>query len=302
MKKLICILLVLILAVSSVNIFASAYDSLPAPDWVTVTLNPDASKTLSFTTPTYMIDKVDYYEYSTDSFLTVHKLSNTQGGEFVFDSTTEFSLRYYSEGIMSETYVVTVTVNKTTIITSDSTNISILIPFDSPMPTDITLSAFEITGGNDYNSAKNAVGNNKSFRLFNVSVMRNNKEYKTDIPYHYLFPCGKFSSEYSKIYTMDSRGKLTQMDTRTEINALVCKTDKTGLFLIVEDKAYCPGDLSGNGKVQANDARLALRFSAKIDTPTLQQCISGDINKSGFIEAADARLILRASASLEKLD
>lgn len=301
MKKLIYILLVLVLAVSSVNILASAYDELPAPDWVTVTTNPDSSKTLSFTTPTYMIDKVDYYEYSTDSFLTVEKLSNTLSGEFVFDKTTEFSLRYYSEGMMSKTFVITVTVNKTTIITSDSTNISILIPFDSPMPTDIALSAFEITGGNDYNTAKNTLGNNKSFRLFNISVMRNNKEYKTDIPYHYMFPCEKFSPEYTKIYTMDSRGKLTQMDSRTEINALVCKTEKTGLFLIVEDKAYCPGDLSGDGKVQANDARIALRISAKIETPTLQQCISGDVNKNGFIEAADARLILRASASLEKL-
>ena len=95
MKKLICILLVLVLAVSSVNIVSFAYDDLPAPDWVTVTTNSDSSKTVSFTTPTYMIDKLDYYEYSTDSFLTAHILGNNLGGEFVFNSTTEFSLRYY---------------------------------------------------------------------------------------------------------------------------------------------------------------------------------------------------------------
>ena len=302
MKKLICILLALVLAVSSVNIVSFAYDDLPAPDWVTVTTNSDSSKTVSFTTPTYMIDKLDYYEYSTDSFLTSHILGNNLGGEFVFDSTTEFSLRYYSGGMMSKTYTVTVKVNKTTIITSASTNISIIIPFDSPMPTDITLSAFEITGGNDYNAAKKAVGENKRFRLFNISVMRNNKEYKSDIPYHFMFPCDNFNSQYSKIYTMDSKGKITLTDSRIEMNALICKTDKTGLYLIVEDKTYCPGDINGDGNVQANDARLALRISAKIDTATLQQSIAGDVNKSGFIEAADARLILRASASLEKLD
>lgn len=302
MKKLICFLLVLILTASSINIIAAGYDSLPSPDWVTVSLNPDASKTLTITTPTYMIDKVDYYEYSTDSFMTVQKLSNKEGGEFVFETTCEFSLRYYSSGIMSETYTVNVVINKITVITSHSTNISVLIPFGSPIPTDITLSGYEITGGNDYITAKTAVGENVSFRLFNVSVMRNNKEYKTDIPYNYLFPCGDFDTRYCQIYKMDSRGRITLIESSPEMNMRSCRTDMTGLFLVIEDRSYCTGDLNGDGKVLANDARLALRISAKIDTATEQQTASGDINKNGNIDVSDARMILRAAASLEKLD
>lgn len=302
MKKLICFLLVLILTASSINIIAAGYDSLPSPDWVTVSLNPDASKTLTITTPTYMIDKVDYYEYSTDSFVTVQKLGNKDGGEFVFETTCEFSLRYYSSGIMSETYTVNVVINKITVITSHSTNISILIPFGSPIPTDITLSGYEITGGNDYTTAKNAVGENRNFRIYNVAVMRNNKEYKTDIPYNYLFPCGDFDARYCEIYNMDSRGKITLVESSPDMNMRSVKSDMTGLFLVVEDKTYCIGDLNGDGKVVANDARLALRISAQIETATEQQTVSGDINKNGKIDASDARMILRAAASLEKFD
>lgn len=301
MKKLICFLLVLILTASSI-IISAGYESLPSPDWVKITLNPDASQTLTITTPTYMIDKVDYYEYSTDDFMTVQKLSNKEGGEFVFETTCEFSLRYYSSGIMSETYTVDIVINKTTVITSHSTNISILIPLGSPIPTDITLSGYEITGGNDYKTAKNEIGEDKRFRLFNIAVMRNNKEYKTEIPYNYLFPCGDFDARYCQIYKMDSRGRMTLIESTPDMNMRLCKTDMTGLFLVVEDKSYCTGDLNGDGKILANDARLALRISAKLENATEQQTVSGDINKNGRIDASDARKILRAAASLEKLD
>lgn len=302
MKKLIVFLLVLILPASSLNAFAADNNTLPAPDWVTETLNPDASKTVTVTTPLYLIDHIDYYEYSTDGFETVHKLGNKEGGEFIFDKTTEFSLRYSSNGIISPSYTVEIIINKITVITSLSTNISILIPYGSPVPTDITLSGYEIISGKDYTLAQNAVGENKSFRLYSVSVMRNNKIYKTDNPYSYLFPANDFDSKYCKIYSMDSQGKITLIDSFPDMNMLSCETEKTGYFLVVEDKIYRNGDLNGDGNVLSNDARLALRISAMLETPTEQHITSGDINKNGKIDAADARMILRAAASLEKLD
>ena len=301
MKKSICLLLILIITASSI-ITSSAADSLPAPDWVRITLNADASKTLTITTPTYMIDKVDYYEYSTDDFVTAQKLRYNEGGEFVFETNCKFSLRYYSNGFMSETYTVDIIITKTTVITSHSTNISILIPLGSPIPTDITISGYEITGGNDYNTAKKKIGEHKKFRLYSVAVMRNNKEYKTTTPYNFLFPCSNFDVRYCKVYRMDSKGNITLIESVPEMNMLLCKTDMTGLFLVVEDKMYSPGDLNGDGKILANDARLALRISAKLETATEQQTVSGDINKNGHIDASDARKILRAAASLEKLN
>ena len=59
------------------------------------------------------------------------------------------------------------------------------------------------------------------------------------------------------------------------------------------------GDVNKDGKITAADARLALRISAKIDTPDEYQKIAADYNKDTKITAMDARLILRKSAKLE---
>lgn len=59
------------------------------------------------------------------------------------------------------------------------------------------------------------------------------------------------------------------------------------------------GDVNGDGKLTAADARLALRISAKLETPTDVQFTAADYNKDRKITAADARSILRKSAKLE---
>lgn len=62
-----------------------------------------------------------------------------------------------------------------------------------------------------------------------------------------------------------------------------------------------PGDLDGNGKITAADARVALRISAKLEKATEAQKLIADVNKDGKITAADARKILRVAAKLEQL-
>ena len=61
------------------------------------------------------------------------------------------------------------------------------------------------------------------------------------------------------------------------------------------------GDINNDDKVNASDARLALRFSAKLDTPTEMQFKAADVNNDGKLNASDARMILRAAAKLESL-
>ena len=302
MKKFLIFFLVLILTASSANIFVAGYDSLPAPDWIEITNNPDASKTVTITTPTYMIDKVDYYEYSTDSFNTVNKLSNSNGGEFVFESSATFSLRYYCDGFMSETFSADIVVTKVNVVTNQSTGISLLIPFGSPLPSDLTLSGFEITGGNDFTTAIEFFGEDKELRIFNIAVMKDNAEYKSDTPYTFLFPCDDFNVNYCEIYAMNENGKISLLKSTPDMNTRSLKTSHTGLFIIAGEKTFCTGDLNGDGKVQATDARIALRISARLETANAMQNISGDVNKNGKIDASDARQILRVAASLEKFD
>lgn len=61
------------------------------------------------------------------------------------------------------------------------------------------------------------------------------------------------------------------------------------------------GDINGDNNVNASDARLALRFSAKLDIPTETQFKAADVNNDGKLNASNARTILRVSAKLEPL-
>lgn len=63
------------------------------------------------------------------------------------------------------------------------------------------------------------------------------------------------------------------------------------------------GDVDGNGKVEAADARLALRASVRLENigKGTDAFTAADVDRNGAIEAADARYILRASVGLENL-
>ena len=59
------------------------------------------------------------------------------------------------------------------------------------------------------------------------------------------------------------------------------------------------GDANLDGKVLANDARLVLRASAKLETLEGQAFVNCDLNGDGKLLAGEARKILRYSAKLE---
>ena len=61
------------------------------------------------------------------------------------------------------------------------------------------------------------------------------------------------------------------------------------------------GDVDGNGKIEAADARLALRASVKLETLTAEQTLAANVDGDAFVTSADARLILRAAVKLETL-
>ncbi len=66
-------------------------------------------------------------------------------------------------------------------------------------------------------------------------------------------------------------------------------------------KTPAAGDVDGSGKIEASDARLALRFSVKLEKLTAQQIAVADVDSTDGVSASDARLILRASVGLETL-
>lgn len=68
----------------------------------------------------------------------------------------------------------------------------------------------------------------------------------------------------------------------------VCEYDKTKVY----------GDAVADGVIRANDARLILRYSARLQRYTEKQRIMCDIDRNGTITAADARITLRLAAKL----
>ncbi len=62
------------------------------------------------------------------------------------------------------------------------------------------------------------------------------------------------------------------------------------------------GDVDLNGRIEANDARLALRYSAKLEDLDERQIKAADADGSGDVLADDARKILRVSAKLDFFD
>ena len=67
---------------------------------------------------------------------------------------------------------------------------------------------------------------------------------------------------------------------------------------VAEEVVIRLGDVNFDDDITAADARLALRFSAQVQTPTAEEYIAANVIVDEAIKAADARLILRCSATL----
>lgn len=62
------------------------------------------------------------------------------------------------------------------------------------------------------------------------------------------------------------------------------------------------GDADLNGYVNAKDARMTLRWAAKIDKVAGDSFLTADVNEDGVINSIDARLILRVAAKLMEFE
>lgn len=62
------------------------------------------------------------------------------------------------------------------------------------------------------------------------------------------------------------------------------------------------GDLNDSGKLQSSDARLLLRYSAKLESLDDAHLALADFNYDGRVNSGDARILLRAAAKIEDLE
>ena len=114
--------------------------------------------------------------------------------------------------------------------------------------------------------------------------------------------CG-YQGDYSMWQYTDA-GKVEGIDGHTDMN--YCYINYP---LLIEDLGYntdkdvetprAKGDINGDGKITAADAREALRAAAGLSKLEGIQNEAADYNNDGKVTAADARLILRKAANID---
>lgn len=94
---------------------------------------------------------------------------------------------------------------------------------------------------------------------------------------------------------------LGDVDTQAEADKLMAMAKKAGFnAILIPLIKVIPGDIDGDGKVTAADARAGLRDSVDLENLTKRQKRAADVDGDGKVTAADAREILRKSVGLDK--
>ena len=82
----------------------------------------------------------------------------------------------------------------------------------------------------------------------------------------------------------------------------VCKTVKEKKPIAALEAEYMLGDVDFSKKVDATDARLALRAAVGLDKLSDTAKKAADVDKNNAVDATDARIILRVAVGLDKLN
>lgn len=111
---------------------------------------------------------------------------------------------------------------------------------------------------------------------------------------------GTFSSLNTVSYVPDAEGtyQATVEVVDEENRKMTAQSDCA--YCVEENKDILRGDVNGDGKITAADARLTLRVSAMMETITGKNFVCADIDKDKKITASDARRILRMSSGIER--
>lgn len=125
------------------------------------------------------------------------------------------------------------------------------------------------------------VGENISFKNLKVYVVYNSGE-------------KKLTEDYDVIHGIDTEAAGVYPVTvfRNEFSASFDYTVAVRTLAVI-------GDVNLDGKVNAADARLALRRAAKLEDLSDEAFAAADVNFDGEVTASDARKILRVSANLD---
>lgn len=300
MKKALKVLaIVLISAILFSNSLTSLASDLPDLTWIEQKSvdddNPYAGRSVRFHTPSSVTVKIDSYEYSLDG-KTWTDLPGPEGGELIVNESKLIFIRYISDGTPSRPTSVYVELVPSNVLTESQLGIKAKLPGEASLG-NIRLGAYEIVAGVDYNQAKQLMSN-YVFKLINIMFLDGKNEIGSlSKPANILLPVPKdFNAGTCIIYKI-SAGKAVEVFSAVSGSDLSFSATGSGLYIIADPILL--GDLNFDGKVQTADARLVLRYVAKLDSLTPKQLQVADMDGDGKVSASDARIILRIAAKLQ---
>ncbi len=166
----------------------------------------------------------------------------------------------------------------------------------------IELDVTEVSEGDSYESLNKEKGNFE-FKIYDIKTKSKDAEVQPNGTVLVRLP---IPANYDRIrlcvYHVTNDGTVVKMEMWIDGDYACFEVSHFSAYALVDESKTVAkyGDVDGNGQILANDARIALRASAKLETLDGKQRYAADVNGDGQVLAGDARQILRYSAKLQK--
>ena len=105
-----------------------------------------------------------------------------------------------------------------------------------------------------------------------------------------------------KVYRQEADGTYTDMQATYQNGYMVFTTDHFSTYILTTKRlGICLGDLNGDDKINAVDARWVLQAASGARTFDATQTAAADVNGDGKVNAVDARWILQVASGARTL-
>lgn len=177
---------------------------------------------------------------------------------------------------------------------------------DGTYDSDIKLEVSELFDGNAYQVIQAQKGKFR-YQLFDITTTADGEKVQPNGTVLIKLPVPEgFSGEKLVVYYVSNTGTLEKMNSVVKDGYLYFEAEHFSSYAIVDESAerpaYMMGDLDGDGKITASDARHVLRIAAKLEVASVREddlLQMADTNGDKTITAVDARKILRVAAKLD---
>lgn len=214
-------------------------------------------------------------------------------------TTMQSGIRTYTCTVCKETLSETIPKIEIKNTKDNASGISVSYP-ENAYANDIIL---KVTKQSD--TANYSVENYVKVTAYDIKTLINGKVSQpgVSVTVNIPLPTG-YNAATTVVYHIENNGSKTKVNATVKNGVITITANSFSVYLIVDESSKVSvklGDVDGDGKISAADARLVLRRSVGLENykEGSEKFLACDVDFDGKVSAADARLILRASVGLE---